>query len=159
MPVCTIHPDPLQSRNNVLLAPLQRATVLTGLMTLAEKIAVSGSSGGPVSVPRLGLPDYWWWNEALHGVASSPGVQFNPGHQAFNSATSFPQPILMSAAFDDQLISDVATVVSTEARAFNNYATVNGTRTGLHLCLLMLTKSFRLSRWLGLLDAQYQPIP
>ena len=107
---------------NTSLAPLQRATVLTGLMTLAEKIAVSGSSGGPVSVPRLGLPDYWWWNEALHGVASSPGVQFNPGHQAFNSATSFPQPILMSAAFDDQLISDVATVVSTEARAFNNYA-------------------------------------
>jgi len=141
------------------LAPLQRATVLTGLMTLAEKIAVSGSSGGPVSVPRLGLPDYWWWNEALHGVASSPGVQFNPGMQAFNSATSFPQPILMSAAFDDQLISDVATVVSTEARAFNNYATVNGMSMALHEYLLSLITPSRLPCWPGLLDAQHQPFP
>ena len=128
-------------------------------MTLAEKIAVSGSSGGPVSVPRLGLPDYWWWNEALHGVASSPGVQFNPGHQAFNSATSFPQPILMSAAFDDQLISDVATVVSTEARAFNNYATVNGMCLDCIPCLLLLTTIFRLPRWARLLDAQHKPFP
>jgi len=41
-------------------------------------------------------------------------------HGPFSVATSFPQPILMGAAFDDQLIMDVATVVSTEARAFNN---------------------------------------
>lgn len=38
----------------------------------------------------------------------------------FSSATSFPQPILMGAAFDDELIFDVASVVSTEARAFSN---------------------------------------
>jgi len=44
----------------------------------------------------------------------------------YSYATSFPQPILMSAAFDDQLIMDVASVVSTEARAFNN-----ANRTGL----------------------------
>lgn len=30
---------------------------------MAEKIQISGTSGGPVSVPRLGLPQYWWWNE------------------------------------------------------------------------------------------------
>lgn len=35
-------------------------------MTLAEKINISGTSGGPVAVPRLGLPDYWWWNEVRH---------------------------------------------------------------------------------------------
>ena len=44
----------------------------------------------------------------------------------YSYATSFPQPILMGAAFDDQLIHDVASVVSTEGRAFNN-----ANRTGL----------------------------
>lgn len=44
----------------------------------------------------------------------------------FSYATSFPQPILMGAAFDDQLIYDVASVISTEARAFSN-----GGRSGL----------------------------
>jgi len=58
-------------------------------------------------------------SEALHGIATSPGVSFaNSGN--YSSATSFPQPILMGAAFDDELIRDVATVVSTEARAFSN---------------------------------------
>lgn len=59
--------------------------------------------------------------EALHGLASSPGVTFNTNRsQDYSSATSFPQPILMGAAFDDALIRAVATVVSTEARAYNN---------------------------------------
>lgn len=57
--------------------------------------------------------------EALHGVASSPGVTF-ADQGDYSYATSFPQPILMGAAFDDALINAVATVVSTEARAFNN---------------------------------------
>lgn len=38
----------------------------------------------------------------------------------YSYSTSFPQPILMGAAFDDALITKVATVISTEARAFNN---------------------------------------
>ncbi|KAI1336942.1 glycoside hydrolase family 3 protein [Xylariaceae sp. FL0016] len=71
-------------------------------------------------VERLGLPSYEWWQEALHGVASSPGVNFNETGD-FSYASSFPQPILMGAAFDDALIEAVATVVSTEARAFNNF--------------------------------------
>lgn len=91
-------------------------------------------------VPRLGLPAYQWWlvrilllaiaqnsphsyyvfrQEALHGVASSPGVNFSTSGN-YSYATSFPQPILMGAAFDDELITAVATVVSTEARVFNN---------------------------------------
>jgi xylan 1,4-beta-xylosidase len=70
-------------------------------------------------VPRLGVPAYNWWQEALHGVASSPGVNFSTSGN-YSHATSFPQPILMGAAFDDALITAVATVISTEARAFNN---------------------------------------
>ena len=56
---------------------------------------------------------------ALHGVASSPGVTFASSGN-YSHATSFPQPILMGAAFDDALIEAVAAVVSTEARAFDN---------------------------------------
>lgn len=53
----------LATRTDGFVAPWQRATALVAAMTLAEKINISGTSGGPVAVPRLGLPDYWWWNE------------------------------------------------------------------------------------------------
>jgi xylan 1,4-beta-xylosidase len=53
---------------------------------------------------RLGLPAYNWWSEALHGVAYAPGTQFRNGAGSFSSATSFPMPLLMAAAFDDELI-------------------------------------------------------
>ncbi|KAF2104135.1 glycoside hydrolase [Rhizodiscina lignyota] len=98
----------------------ERIAALLSQMTLTEKIAntVDSASG----VLRLGLPPYEWWSEALHGVASSPGVTFNtPNGSDFSYATSFPMPILMSAAFDDLLINKVASVVGKEARAFGNY--------------------------------------
>lgn len=100
-----------------MIDPFARATALVQEMTLEEKINNTGfiSPG----VDRLGLPAYTWWNEALHGLAESPGVNFSDTGD-FSFATSFPQPILMGAAFDDQLIHDVAKVISTEARAFNN---------------------------------------
>jgi xylan 1,4-beta-xylosidase len=97
--------------------PLTRATALINALTLEEKLNNTGSTSP--GVPRLGLPAYTWWQEALHGVASSPGVNFSDSGP-FSYATSFPEPILMGAAFDDQLITDVATIVSIEARAFNN---------------------------------------
>ena len=97
--------------------PLTRATALINAFTLEEKFNNTGNTAP--GVPRLGLPAYQWWNEALHGVASSPGVNFNSSGD-FSYATSFPQPILMGAAFDDTLINEVAAVVSTEARAFSN---------------------------------------
>jgi beta-D-xylosidase 4 len=68
-------------------------------------------------VSRLGLPAYNWWGEALHGVAGAPGIDFSGD---FKTATSFPMPLLMSAAFDDDLINKVAMVIGTEARAFGN---------------------------------------
>lgn len=70
-------------------------------------------------VPRLGIPPYQWWSEALHGVAGSPGVTFASSGN-FSSATSFPQPIVLGASFDMELVKAAATVTSTEARAFNN---------------------------------------
>jgi beta-D-xylosidase 4 len=68
-------------------------------------------------VPRLGLPAYNWWGEALHGVAGAPGINFTT---PFDTATSFPMPLLMSAAFDDDLIYQIANVIGNEARAFGN---------------------------------------
>lgn len=59
-------------------------------------------------------------NHLQHGVANSPGSHFAPVGEEFSFATSFPQPILMSAAFDDPLIYSIAEVISTEARAFGN---------------------------------------
>lgn len=116
--------------------PVERATALVSLFTLEEKINNTGNTAP--GVPRLGLPPYQyagccrclvlsgayitccrWWQEALHGVADSPGVSFSASGE-FSYATSFPQPILMGAAFDDALINAVATVVSTEGRAFGN---------------------------------------
>ncbi|KAI0828925.1 glycoside hydrolase family 3 protein [Trametes gibbosa] len=97
--------------------PITRATALISLWTDAELTNNTVNSSPGVS--RLGLPAYNWWSEGLHGVAQSPGVTFAPSGD-FSHATSFPQPILMGAAFDDPLIQAIATIVSTEGRAFNN---------------------------------------
>ncbi|OZJ03557.1 hypothetical protein BZG36_03104 [Bifiguratus adelaidae] len=117
-PDCTKAPLASNTVCNAKASYLDRATALVSLMTTEEMInnTVNGSPG----IPRLGLPPYQWWSEALHGVAYSPGVNFASSGD-FSSATSFPMPILLGAAFDDPLINQVATVVSTEARAFNNY--------------------------------------
>lgn len=69
--------------------------------------------------PRIGLPAYNWWSEALHGVAYAPGVDF-PDSPPFDAATSFPMPVLMASAFDDDLIERVGTVIGIEARAWGN---------------------------------------
>ncbi len=69
---------------------------------------------------RLGLPPYAWWSEALHGVAASPGVTFNQTGGAFSYATSFANTITLAAAFDNELVNQVANIISTEARAFAN---------------------------------------
>lgn len=80
-----------------------RARDLVSRMTLEEK--VSQMNDVAVAIPRLGVPEYNWWNEALHGVARS------------GLATVFPQAIGMAATFDAPLMFRTATVISDEARA------------------------------------------
>ncbi|KAK4041437.1 putative exo-1,4-beta-xylosidase bxlB [Parachaetomium inaequale] len=99
-------------------SPPDRAAALVKAMKVAEKLEnlVDMSKGAE----RLGLPPYAWWSEALHGVAASPGVRFNRTGGAFSSATSFANSITLASAFDDDLVFKVASVISTEARAFAN---------------------------------------
>lgn len=97
------------------LPPRERVIDLVSRMTVSEKISqlVTAADG----IPRLGLPAYQWWSEALHGVAGSPGVHFGGDLPA---ATSFPMTINLGATFNMTLINRMASVISTEARAFNN---------------------------------------
>ncbi len=81
----------------------QRVKDLLQTLTLEEKISLLGYQSK--AVPRLGIPAYNWWNEALHGVARA------------GNATVFPQAIGMAASFDEQLLYELATAISTEARA------------------------------------------
>ncbi|XP_021725369.1 probable beta-D-xylosidase 5 [Chenopodium quinoa] len=93
-----------------------RAEDLVSRLTLNEKAQqlVNSARG----IPRLGVPAYEWWSEALHGVSNTgPGVRFNgtiPG------ATSFPAVILSAASFNASLWYKMGQVVSTEARAMYN---------------------------------------
>lgn len=74
----------------------RRARDLVSRLTIDEKISqlVNTAPG----IPRIGVPAYEWWSEALHGVAGvGPGIRFNGTVKA---ATSFPQVILTAASFD-----------------------------------------------------------
>ena len=87
---------------------LQRAKELVSKMTLEEKMAQMRYDAP--AIERLGIPAYNWWNECLHGVARS------------GAATVFPQAIGMAASFDTDLMEEVATAISDEARAkYNEY--------------------------------------
>ncbi|KAK4165921.1 glycoside hydrolase superfamily [Cladorrhinum sp. PSN259] len=103
---------------NATLSPSERAAALVAALTPEEKLhnIISKSKGAP----RLGLPAYNWWSEALHGVAYAPGTQFRKGSGTFNSSTSFPMPVLMAAAFDDDLIEKIGNAIGIEGRAFGN---------------------------------------
>lgn len=84
----------------------QRARDLVSRLTLDEKISQLVNSAP--AIPRLGIPRYEWWSEALHGVANvGPGIFFNG---TIRAATSFPQVILTAASFDSYLWYRIAQV-------------------------------------------------
>uniref|UniRef100_A0A7N0ZR99 Fibronectin type III-like domain-containing protein n=1 Tax=Kalanchoe fedtschenkoi TaxID=63787 RepID=A0A7N0ZR99_KALFE len=93
-----------------------RAKDLVDRMTLREKVQQLGNTAP--GVPRLGLPKYEWWSEALHGVSHvGPGVFFD---ESVPGATSFPTVILSTAAFNETLWKKIGEAVSTEGRAMYN---------------------------------------
>ncbi len=93
------HQYPFQ---NPKLSNEERVENLISLLTPEEKVGLMMNKS--ISVDRLGIPSYNWWSEACHGVRQG-------------GYTVYPQPIGMAAAFNSQLVYDVFSTVSDEARA------------------------------------------
>ncbi len=113
----------------------ERIADLISRMTLEEK--VSQMIYDSAAIPHLGIEEYNWWNECLHGVARA-GV-----------ATVFPQAIGMAASFNAPLLQKVAEVTATEARAKHHEAARRGDR-GIYKGLTFWTPNvniFRDPRW------------
>ena len=92
----------------------ERVNDLVSRLTLEEK-AGQMLHEAP-AVPRLGIPEYNWWNEALHGVARA-GI-----------ATVFPQAIGLAAIWNDGRLHEIAVAISDEARAKHHEFARHGDR-------------------------------
>ncbi len=116
--------------------PLEsRVEDLLGRMTLEEK--VSQTLYDAPAIERLGIPEYNWWNEALHGVARA------------GLATVFPQAIGLAATWDTDLMFRVATAISDEARA-KHHASLRAGQRGIYEGLTFWSPNiniFRDPRW------------
>ena len=100
---------PYQNPN---LSAEQRAEDLLSRLTLEEKVKLMMDTSP--AIPRLGIPQFQWWSEALHGV----------GRNGYT--TVFPITTMMAASWDDELIYKVFSAVSDEARAKNQEAKKSG---------------------------------
>jgi len=113
----------------------ERVSNLVSLMTLKEK-ADQLLYTAP-AIPRLGIPAYNWWNEALHGVARA------------GYATVFPQSITIANSWDEDLMFRVASAISDEARAKYHEFQRRG-KTGIYQGLTFWSPNiniFRDPRW------------
>lgn len=85
----------------------ERVDALIAELTIEEKVSQLTDSAAGLS--RLGINEYNWWNEALHGVARA------------GTATVFPQAIALAAMWNEELLLEIAQAISEEARAkFND---------------------------------------
>ncbi|MFM8361297.1 MAG: glycoside hydrolase family 3 N-terminal domain-containing protein, partial [Haliscomenobacter sp.] len=110
---------------------------LLGRLTREEKVAQMMHA--TPAIPRLGIPGYNWWNEALHGVARTP----------FH-VTVFPQAIALAATWDTAAMYAMADITSTEGRAVHRRATAMGLGHAGYLGLTYWTPNiniFRDPRW------------
>ena len=123
---------PYQNPN---LSSSERADDLIGRLTLEEKSKLMMDQSP--AIKRLGIPEFHWWNEALHGVGRN------------GTATVFPITMCMAASWNDALLQNVFTAVSDEARAKNQEAKKSGTLKR-YQCLSFWTPNiniFRDPRW------------
>ena len=102
----------LPTYRNTSLPIEKRVDDLVSSMTLAEKVLQMQRTAP--EIPRLGVPSYDWWSEALHGVSRS------------GYATVFPQAIGMAATWDFNLIHAMGETIATEGRARYNQAQREG---------------------------------
>jgi beta-glucosidase len=90
----------------------RQAAAIVAQMTADEKALQLVNSAPAIS--RLGVPPYQWWTEALHGLVSD------------RPTTNFPEPIGLAATFNEALVQDVASAISTEVRAVHATARAEG---------------------------------
>lgn len=117
------------------LSAQQRAEDLCKRLSLEEKARLMCNASP--AIPRLGIPQFNWWSEGLHGIARN------------GFATVFPQAIGMAASWDDALLQQVFNAVSDETRAKNNLARKSG-KIGQYQCVSIWTPNiniFRDPRW------------
>ena len=100
--LCIIGCNSQPAYKNTNLSAEERAEALLKELTLEEKVSLMMDTSTPIE--RLGIKEYNWWNEALHGIARN------------GLATVFPMPIGLAATFDTEAIHDMFVTVSDEAR-------------------------------------------
>jgi beta-glucosidase len=113
----------------------ERLDDLVGRLTLKEKVDQLMYTAP--AIERLGIPEYNWWNESLHGVARA------------GYATVFPQSITIAGSWDKDLMYRVATVISDEARA-KHHEFVRQNKRGIYQGLTFWSPNiniFRDPRW------------
>jgi len=96
---------------NTALPPETRAADLVGRMTLEEKASQMVNQSR--AIPRLGVPAYDWWNEALHGVVT-------------DGITEFPEPVGLAATFDPTAIHQMSHAIGIEGRIKHERAVKQG---------------------------------
>lgn len=101
LPLAVMAQFPYQNYN---LSSQERAQDLVSRLTLEEKASLMCDQSP--AIPRLGIKQFNWWSEALHGYTNNNGI------------TCFPEPIGMAASFDDSLLYRVNVAVSDEVRAY-----------------------------------------
>ena len=94
----------------------ERVESLLSMLTPEEKVGLMMNKS--ISIERLGIPSYNWWSEACHGVRQG-------------GYTVYPQPIGLAAAFSAQLVYDIFSQVSDEARANWNRSDHSVTHVGM----------------------------
>ena len=113
----------------------ERAENLLSLLTLDEKLGQLNMVNE--AIPRLNIPTYHWWNEALHGVARN------------GKATMFPQAIAVAATFTPDYARQMGKVIQEEAWIKHRYAAAHGEH-GIYAGLTMYSPNiniFRDPRW------------
>jgi beta-glucosidase-like glycosyl hydrolase len=101
--------DPIPIYQDLSRSFEERAADLVSRMTTAEKIRQLVDAAP--AIPRLGIPAYNYWNEALHGVTSPAG------------STMYPSGTAIASTWNRALTYDIGTGISDEARAQNNVTT------------------------------------
>jgi beta-glucosidase len=115
----------------------KRVENLVSLLTLEEKVAQLNEK--TPAIPRLGVPAYNWWNEALHGVARSG-----------DTLAVFPQAIGLAATFNPRLLQKVGQACGEQARAIYNKELLDGSPGGHYKGLTFWSPNiniFRDPRW------------